>query len=80
MEIRSIKGVDKETWKKFKELSEKNDLKMSILLKIMVNKFEAESKNFWKEILNRKKNLTDKEAQEMLKVMNETRKEYGFRE
>ena len=80
METRSIKGVDEDTWRKFKELSVKNNLKMSFLLKMMVDKFEAEGRNFWKKILSGEKNLTDKEAEKMMKVVFESRKEYGFRE
>ena len=40
----------------------------------------GEGNNFWGEILNRKKNLTDKEAGVMIKVILESRKEKGFRE
>ena len=80
MEIRSIKNVDDETWKEFKALAIKNNLKMSVLLKMMVNKFENEEKGFWKNILNRKKNLTEEEAGIMNKVILEARKEKGFRE
>ena len=40
METKCIKDVDEETWKDFKSLAIKNNMKMSILLKIMVNEFE----------------------------------------
>ena len=80
MEIRSIKDVDDETWMEFKSLAIKNNLKMSVLLKMMVNKFENEEKVFWKKILNRKKNLTDEEAGIINRVVLESRKEKGFRE
>ena len=80
MEIRSIKDVDEETWREFKALAAKNNLKMSLLLKMMVNKFEEEGKDFWKKILNRKINLSNKEAEEMKNIILESRKERGFRE
>ena len=79
METRTIKNVDNETWKRFRELAIKNKINMSNLLKIMIREFEKESKEFWEAILNRGKNLSDKEAEKMMAVIRESRKEYGFR-
>ena len=46
----------------------------------MVNdKLDNNRKNFWGRILNRKKNLTDKEAEVMMNVILDSRKERGFR-
>ncbi|MDO8459916.1 MAG: hypothetical protein Q7S74_02300 [Nanoarchaeota archaeon] len=80
METKCIKGVDEETWKEFKTLAVKNNMKMSILLKIMVNEFEKNSKDFWKEILSRKKSLTDEEAGDIENITKRIRKERGFRD
>ncbi len=80
MEIRSIKDVDEETWRGFKALAAKNNLKMSLLLKMMINEFESYGRDFWKSVLNREKNLTDKEAGIMMRVILDSRKERGFRE
>ena len=80
METKSIKNVDEETWKDFKTLALKNNMKMSILLKIMVNEFEKNSKDFWKEILSRKKSLTDEEADDIGNIVKKMRKERGFRD
>ena len=80
METKCIKYVDEETWKKFKSLAEKNKMNMSVLLRIMVNEFEKNSKDFWKEILTGNKLLTDEEADDMIKITKEFRKERGFRE
>jgi hypothetical protein len=55
-------------------------MKMSILLKIMVNEFEKNSKDFWKEILSRKKSLTDEEVDDMENLVKKMRKERGFRD
>ena len=80
MEIRSIKDVDEETWKEFKALAAKNNLKMSLLLRMMINNFDKDSRDFWKNVLNRKKNLTEEEADKMMRITIESRKEKGFRE
>lgn len=80
METKCIKNVDEETWKDFKNLALKNNMKMSILLKIMVDEFEKNSKDFWKEILSRKKSLTDEEAEDIGDIVKKMRKERGFRD
>ena len=79
METKCIKDVDEETWKDFRALAIKNNMKMSILLKIMVSEFEKNSKDFWKEILSRKKSLTDEEADDIENIVKKMRKERGFR-
>jgi len=79
METKCIKDVDEETWKDFRALAVKNNIKMAILLKIMVNEFEKNSKDFWREILSRKKSLTDKEADGIEYIIKKMRKERGFR-
>jgi hypothetical protein len=79
MENKCIKNVDEETWKDFKTLALKNNMKMSILLKVMVNEFEKNSKDFWKDILSRKKSLTDEEADDIENIVKKMRKERGFR-
>jgi len=79
METKCIKDVDEETWKDFRALAIKNNIKMAILLKIMVNEFEKNSKDFWKEILSRKKSLTDEEADDIEYIVKRMRKERGFR-
>lgn len=80
MEVRCIKGVDAKTWMEFKSLAVKNNLKMSLLLKVMLNEFEKRSEDFWNDILNGEKNLSNNEAKGMVEVINESRKERGFRE
>ena len=79
METKSIKDVDEETWKDFRALAIKNNIKMSILLKLMVDEFEKNSKNLWREVLSKKRSLTDKEADDIEKIVKKMRKEKGFR-
>ena len=80
MKKKTIKNVDEETWREFKNISAKNNLKMSLLLKIMKKEFEKNSENFWNKILKGGKNLSDNEANEMMNIVLDSRKEKGFRE
>jgi len=80
MEIRSIKDVDERTWREFKSLAVKNNLKMALLLKIMINEFGKQSDDFWNKILKNEKNLSDEEADDMFNILEESRNEIGFRE
>ena len=80
MEIRSIKNVDDETWRRFKALAVAKGVGMAILLKNMVDNFEkSEKENSWDFILKGEKLLSESEATEFSKVSSELRKEKGFR-
>ena len=80
MEVKTIKGVDEETWREFKTLAAKNNVKMSSMLRIMIKEFEKNNKDFWNEILNGEKLMSNKEAEEMKIITMRLRKERGFRE
>jgi len=80
METKCIKDVDEETWRKFRMIAVKNNLKMSLLLKVMLNEFEKRNNELWKDILKSEKNLTDSEAEEFSGLLKKLRKERGFRE
>ncbi|MBS3072323.1 hypothetical protein J4477_00635 [Candidatus Pacearchaeota archaeon] len=80
MEIKTIKNVNEETWREFIVIVAKNNVKMSALLKMMVKEFEKNNKNFWNEILNGEKLMTDREAEEMKRITVNIIKEKGFRE
>jgi len=80
MEIKCIKDVDEETWRNFRALAIKNKIKMSILLKIMIDEFEKNNKKFWEEILYGEKLMSDKDAEEMSKITKKMRKERIFRD
>ena len=54
-------------------------LKTKELLKNMISLYEIKSKEFWKDILEGEKTLSDKEAEEILKTVHTIRKEIGFR-
>jgi len=79
MKVKTIKGIDEETWRNFKVLAVENNLKMSLLLKMMINEFRKKSNEFWDKILKGERNLSDDEAEEIMKIVSESRKERGFR-
>jgi len=80
METKCIKDVDEKTWRDFRALAIKNNLKMASLLRIMIDNFEKNNRKFWNEILHGEKLMTDKEAEDMIKIIKQIRKERGFRD
>lgn len=80
MSIKTIKGVDEDTWYRFRSLAVKHRMGMGELLNEIIKEHEDKSKEFWNEILESKKLLSDKEADELLNKTKKLRKEYGFRQ
>ncbi|MBI2106345.1 hypothetical protein HYT56_05935 [Candidatus Woesearchaeota archaeon] len=79
MTLKTIKGINEESWAEFKSIAAKNKTKMGALFEKMLEEYKKKSEESWKKILNGKKMLTDKEADDILKIIEKTRKEYGFR-
>ncbi|PIN75037.1 hypothetical protein COV18_04735 [Candidatus Woesearchaeota archaeon CG10_big_fil_rev_8_21_14_0_10_37_12] len=78
-EVKTIKDVDEQAWAEFKSLAAKNNVKMGVFFKTMLNEYKKSTNTFWERILNGEKILSDKEADEMEKVVVAVRKEHGFR-
>ncbi len=77
--VKTIKGTDEETWRTFKGLAAKDSVKLGVLLKNMLKEYEKTRNVFWKTIFETEKILTDEEAEDVEKIINKRRKEYGFR-
>ena len=77
--IKTIKGVNEESWAEFKSLAVRNRTNMGKLFERMLEEYKKKSEENWKIILSGKKTLSDKEAGDMLKIVKESRREYGFR-
>lgn len=77
--IKTIKEIDDETWSEFKSMAAKNKMKLGVFFKSILKEHEKTSKNFWKEILNEEKILSDEEAKDINEIIKINRKEYGFR-
>jgi hypothetical protein len=80
MDIKTIRGADEDTWRRFKILAAKTGVSMATLLKAMVKEFEKSSRKFWRELLEEEKLLSNEEAEDMLKISREIRVMKGFRE
>ena len=78
--VKTIKGVDRETWLLFKEIAAKKGMKMGDLFESMVKEQSKRSGEFWNEVLSGEKRISDKEAEDMLKIVKKLRKERGFRD
>ena len=78
--VKTVKGVNRETWLKFKELAARKGVTMGKLFENMLREYERRSEDFWNEILSGEKRLSDKEAEDMLKTVKKLRKERGFRD
>ncbi len=77
--VKTLKGVNEESWAEFKSLAVKNRTNMGKLFERMLEEYKRKSEENWSIILSGKKILSDKEAEDMLKIVKESRKEYGFR-
>lgn len=78
-EVKTIKGVDDETWAGFKSLAARNRMKAATMFKEMVKEYEKKSSNFWDEIFAHKPVFSTKEYKEIEEQMKKFRKEYGWR-
>ena len=78
-EVKTIKDVDDATWAEFKSLSSKNQVKMGIFFKTLLQEYEKTTRTFWKDILEGEKILTNAEATEIEDFVKYMRKEHGFR-
>jgi len=79
MKVRTIKDVDDETWKIFKEMASRRKIKMGRLLKEIAIEHNKRPSISWNKILNAKPTLTKKEADIALKRVAKMRKESGYR-
>ena len=79
MALKTIKGIDDQSWVEFKSIAAKNGMKMGKLFETMLEEYKKKSDESWDKILHSGKILTDVEAKEMVKITRKTREEYGFR-
>lgn len=76
----TIKKVDKESWKTFKIEATKHDMQLGeFFSKLILEHKEKEAENNWDDILESRKILTRKQADEMKKHTEEFRKGFEFR-
>tara|TARA_Y100000294_G_C8432602_1_gene287480 strand:+ start:471 stop:728 length:258 start_codon:yes stop_codon:yes gene_type:complete len=79
-EVKTIKGVDDETWADFKSLAAKNSQSVGSFFNKLITFYKKESKTFWDDILEGKPTLSKKEAEDLYNETILLRKERGFRD
>ena len=80
-EVKTIKGVDEDTWAEFKSMAAEKKKNMGELFEDMVKTYkETKTEEKWKEFFTVKEPLTEYEAEEMQKEVKKLRKESGFRD
>lgn len=79
MNVKTIKGIDEETWMKFKVLAAKKRLTMGKLLGDMIGSYDKYADETWHKILNSGKILSDREAEDLEKDVNKIRKAKWFK-
>ena len=80
MEVRTIKGISKEKWIKFKTLAAKRNVPMGYLFESMIEQHEKQTDPLWEEILQGKRIISEEEALVLQNESKRIRKERGFRE
>lgn len=75
---KTIKGIDDNTWSKFKSIAAENNLKMPEMFRTMVNEWDKSS-DFWNKVLNTGKLLSNEEAESILRTSKRIRSESGYR-
>lgn len=78
--VKTIKGVNEETWQEFKSMAARNNVKMGRFFEEIVEAYKNKANEAWNNILNSGKILSDEEAEDMLKVVKKIRSERGFRD
>jgi len=79
MALKTIKGIEEESWMEFKSIAAKDGIKMGKLFEQMLEEYKKRSEEAWNKILHSGGILTDKEAEDMKRIARKTREEYGFR-
>lgn len=78
-EVRTMKGVDDNTWAEFKSIAAQNQMKAGQMFKLMVDEYRKKSALAWDKILNHKSILSKKEIDKFEAAVKKVRKEYGWR-
>lgn len=76
--LKTIKGIREEKWAEFKSLAARKRISMGRLLENMIAAYSKYTEDAWRRILYMDKALSDKEAEELSKMVKELRKEKWF--
>lgn len=79
MEVKTIKGIQREKWILFKMLAARYDVSLGDLFGIVLEDYSKRSGFVWDSLLSGERLLSEEEANEMEKIVKKCRKERGFR-
>lgn len=79
MQVKTIKGIEEETWAEFRSICTKNRLSTGQCFEKLIAFYKQNAKDFWDDILCGKKILSKEEANDIRDMTVRMRKERGFR-
>ncbi len=79
MQVKTIKGIEEETWADFRSICTKNRLSTGQCFEKLISFYKQNAKDFWDDILSGKKIISHEEAQGIRVLTQKIRKERGFR-
>jgi len=79
MQVKTIKGIEEETWAEFRSICTKNRLNTGQCFEKIIAFYKQNAKDFWDDILSGKKILSHDEAHDMRVLAQKIRKDRGFR-
>ena len=77
--VKTIKGVNEETWQEFKSMAARNNVKMGRFFEEIVEEYKKKSRSIWDDILKGEPILSKEEADAMMETVKRLRSGYGFR-
>ena len=80
MGLKTIKGVDEQTWHKFKILAAQEKKSSAAMFQKIVDMYCKDADKFWDSFLNCGKILTDEEAEMILETSRSIRKSFKLKE
>ena len=78
--VKTIKGINDGTWRKFKSIARKSKIKMGALFEKMVRNYDEREEAAWNRVLHADPIFTESEAEIAKKEILSMRREWGFRQ
>ena len=79
MKVRTVKDVDEETWRIFKESASRRNMKIGVLLRHLARDYERTELKSFSSFVPKIPILSEAEARELENTTKAIRKEHGFR-
>jgi hypothetical protein len=79
MTLKTVKDIRDEKWAEIKRLAARQKIKIGRLIENMVDVYGKHEEDVWNRVLSGERNLSDKEAEDMKKVVAGLRKDKWFK-